>query len=73
VLLNDELFAADPTTTAYELNGVTVILFLYPKPPPPPPAPKVVPLTPLPPPPTVTTETLVTPAGATHEKVPAVT
>jgi hypothetical protein len=44
----------------YEFPGITVLLFLYPRPPPPDL-----------PPPIASIETLVTPAGATHEKVPS--
>jgi hypothetical protein len=51
------------------------MLFLYRNSPPPPPLGKIAPphpnpLEPPPPPPTATTETLVTPAGATQENVP---
>jgi hypothetical protein len=44
-------------------------LFLYPKPPPPPPDP---PIFPPPPTPIASTDTDVTPVGATHEYVPGV-
>jgi hypothetical protein len=53
-LLEEQLPA--PTTTAYEFPGVTEILFPYTKAPP-----EQLPA------PTATTETEVTPAGATHE------
>jgi hypothetical protein len=64
-----ELDPPAPTTTVYELPGVTDMLFAYPSPPPPPPYPLKGDISPAPPPPppTATTETLVTPEGATHE------
>jgi hypothetical protein len=66
-----------PTTTVYDLPGVTDILFFQPSPPPPPPAIVVLPVycaltVPEPPPPTHTTHTLVIPAGAVQLYVPGV-